>query len=368
MKVRLQWKSPQKQPPPVPITEPVIIDKLMIEAFGVSDAGCVRNNNEDYFLVAPSLGLYLVADGMGGAQAGEHASKLASETVCEVIYTQAGNATGDTLVEAFEEANRRVMETAAADPSMEGMGTTLVAALELGADLLIASVGDSRAYIYENGAFSAITEDQTWVNEVGRRLGIDEESLKQHPMRHVLTMAIGVSEQLRVHTYMLHPTPGTQILLCCDGVHGVVPEEEMGRILASANPLEDKCRQFIEAARGLGGPDNITVVLLSIPPRLRVRLWTAKKNAVSAEAKSPGVSVPHVARPPKWTTRQPKPSPLPSSLRVPLAPRLQCSAPAPRFRASTTDDFCQARYSPGATESWPCSAAVAWAKSIAPTI
>ena len=115
----------------------------MIEAFGASDPGCVRNNNEDYYLVAPSLGLYLVADGMGGAQAGEHASKLAAETVWEVVYKSAGAAGAETLINAFEEANRRVMDAASADPEMEGMGTTLVAALETGGDLIIASVGDS---------------------------------------------------------------------------------------------------------------------------------------------------------------------------------------------------------------------------------
>ena len=126
------------------------------------------------------------------------------------------------LVEAFQKANHKVMEAAAADPSLEGMGTTMVAALAKNGELWIASVGDSRAYLYDEGQLHTITEDQTWVNEVGRRLGIDEETLKNHPMRHVLTMAIGVSEQLRVLTYVVKPTPGMQVLLCSDGLHGVV--------------------------------------------------------------------------------------------------------------------------------------------------
>ena len=116
----------------------------MIQAFGASDPGCIRNNNEDYFLIAPSLGLYLVADGMGGAKAGEHASKLAVETVRDVVASADGARGDGTLVHAFEEANRRVMEKASNDPAMEGMGTTLVAALEVGEELWIASVGDSR--------------------------------------------------------------------------------------------------------------------------------------------------------------------------------------------------------------------------------
>ncbi|HUA86233.1 MAG TPA: Stp1/IreP family PP2C-type Ser/Thr phosphatase [Bryobacteraceae bacterium] len=234
----------------------------MIQAFGASDPGCIRNNNEDYFLISPSLGLYLVADGMGGAKAGEHASKLAVETVQEVVASANGERNAATLVYAFEEANRRVMDQAAHDPAMEGMGTTLVAALELEDELLIASVGDSRVYSYEAGKLETITEDQTWVNEVGRRLGLDEESLKSHPMRHVLTMAIGVSEDLRIHTYPLKAAPGTQVLLCSDGLHGVVSEEQLAQTLARSATLEDKCEELIAAARELGGPDNITAVLL----------------------------------------------------------------------------------------------------------
>jgi serine/threonine protein phosphatase PrpC len=242
-----------------------IIGKLMIEAFGASDPGCVRNNNEDSFLIAPELGLYVVADGMGGAQAGEHASRLAVESVRESVEKAAGKIEPQVLVTAFEEANRRVMEKASQDSSMEGMGTTLVAALEMGTDLLVASVGDSRVYIYEDGTLNAITEDQTWVNEVGRRLGLDEESLKTHPMRHVLTMAIGVSDQLRVHTYLIKPAPGLQVLLCSDGLHGVAEEPELARTLGSPATLEAKCQELIAAAREHGGPDNITAVILKTP-------------------------------------------------------------------------------------------------------
>lgn len=240
----------------------------MIEAFGASDPGCVRANNEDYYLVEPSLGLYLVADGMGGAQAGEYASRLAAETVRDLIRNNPGlrNHTGpavsDGLLDAFAEANQRVMQAAEADPGMEGMGTTLVAALQRGDDLLIASVGDSRAYLFEQGRLQQVTEDQTWVNEVGRRLGLEEAMLKNHPMRHVLTMAVGVSDQLRVHSYQLQPSPGVQLLLCTDGLHGVASQDQIEKALASDASLEAKCRQLIASARAQGGPDNITAVLL----------------------------------------------------------------------------------------------------------
>jgi serine/threonine protein phosphatase PrpC len=232
----------------------------MLQAFGISDPGCVRNNNEDYYLLSPETGLYVVADGMGGAQAGEHASKLAVETLADVIGNEQSGA--EMLARAFQEANNRVMSAAATDSSLEGMGTTLVAALESGPEVLIASVGDSRAYVYQGGQLIVITEDQTWVHEVGRRLGIDEMSLRTHPMRHVLTMAIGVSPELRVHSYALKLQPGDQILLSSDGLHGVVDESVIAAALAGNGDLESKCRHLIEAARHAGGPDNITAVLL----------------------------------------------------------------------------------------------------------
>jgi PPM family protein phosphatase len=234
----------------------------MLEHYGLSDLGCVRSNNEDYCLLAPELGLYIVADGMGGARAGEHASKLAAETVANHVW-KSKRADIDVLVKAFEEANRAVKDAAASDSGMEGMGTTLVAVLESGDELLLASVGDSRAYLFQGGALSPVTEDQTWVNEVGKRLGIDEESLKSHPLRHVLTMAIGVSSPLRILSYKLRPNPDFIILLCSDGLHGVVDLETIRGVLNSVQSFEAKCHFLIDAAKQAGGPDNITAVLLS---------------------------------------------------------------------------------------------------------
>src|SRR5271169_2837542 len=142
----------------------------MLDAFALSDKGCVRSNNEDYCLIEPELGLYVLADGMGGANAGERASRLAVETVAEtVLFAQRRDS--QVLLSAVEAANRRVLEAAHSDQSLEGMGTTLVVALETDAGLSIASVGDSRAYLLDNRGFRAITDDQTWVNEVGRPLG-----------------------------------------------------------------------------------------------------------------------------------------------------------------------------------------------------
>lgn len=232
----------------------------MLEAFGLSDPGCVRQNNEDFYLIS-GTGAYIVADGMGGAQAGEHASKLAVETVASYLEKSPAH-DAEALFQAFREANVRVMKEAAANPELEGMGTTLVAALESGPDLLVASVGDSRVYVFDGHELTSVTEDQTWVNEVGRRLGIDEAALKTHPMRHVLTMAIGVSPELRVHSYTVHPLPGELILLSSDGLHGVIEPSVIKEKLSGNGSLEAKCERLIEAAKQAGGPDNITVVLL----------------------------------------------------------------------------------------------------------
>src|ERR1700690_953963 len=137
----------------------------MLEACALSDPGKVRSSNQDAFRIVPELGLYLLADGMGGARAGERASELAVDTVADVL--------------------RKSPTRGAAPETQEN-------------DVAIASVGDSRAYVLEDGKLRAITEDQTWVQEVGRPLGLDEQTLRTHPMRHVLTMAVGVGNALRI--------------------------------------------------------------------------------------------------------------------------------------------------------------------------
>ena len=236
----------------------------MLEASALSDKGCVRSNNEDYCLIEPELGLYVLADGMGGAKAGERASRMAVDTVAEMVLL-AQRRDSQVLISAVEEANRRVLEAAHSDPSLEGMGTTLVAALEMDDSLSIASVGDSRAYLLDDDGFRAITDDQTWVNEVGRPLGLDEESLRNHPMRHVLTMAIGASSPLTVNYYSVPLRTGALVLICSDGLHGVMDGAQMETILRGSRngrQLEESCRELIEAAKKAGGPDNVTCVLV----------------------------------------------------------------------------------------------------------
>jgi serine/threonine protein phosphatase PrpC len=145
------------------------------------------------------------------------------------------------------------------------MGTTIVAVLETEPnDLAIASVGDSRAYLFHKGELRSVTEDQTWVQEVGRPLGLNEESLKTHPMRHVLTMAVGVGVAIRIRYYAVELAGSDIMLLSSDGLHGVIGENRIRDILGEDDSLEQKCKAFIEAANENGSPDNITVVLIRI--------------------------------------------------------------------------------------------------------
>ncbi len=237
----------------------------MLEAFGLSDAGCVRPNNEDYFISDTQSGIFVLADGMGGANAGEYASRLSAEKVYESLL-KASDCDGlDTLERSFLEANRAVREAARTSPQLDGMGTTLVVARAVqDGQLQVASVGDSRAYAFSDHELSLITQDQTWVAEVGSGLGLSDEALRKHPMRHVLTMAVGSADELRVDSHIVQLGPRDQVLLCSDGLHGVLEEKTLQNALGSEKSLPDKCHYLVEAAKQRGGPDNITVVLIQL--------------------------------------------------------------------------------------------------------
>ena len=236
----------------------------MLEAFGLSDPGCVRSNNEDYFISDSEYGVFILADGMGGANAGEYASHLSAEKLYEFLCQSFADGL-DSLEVGFREANWAVRQAAMGNPELEGMGTTLLAARLVGdSQMQIGNVGDSRAYLCSQNGFSLITRDQTWVAEVGSKLGLTDEALRRHPMRHVLTMAVGTTDELRVNSCVVSLNVGDQVLLCSDGLHGVIEEEILRETLNSEKNLPEKCHYLVEAAKNSGGPDNITVVLVQI--------------------------------------------------------------------------------------------------------
>lgn len=231
----------------------------MLESYGLTDRGLVRPVNQDAFLIDPQLGLYLVADGMGGAKAGERASALALDTVAALFHQTSG---GARLDEAYRAAHDAVRKQAAEDYCCAGMGTTLVG-IHAGPDGVdLASAGDSRAYLWSAGKLEALTKDHSWVEEVGRRIGLTEDVLKKHPFRHVITMAIGVDTVLDVRVRRLEPAAGSRLLLCSDGLHGCVADEDIAKILERERNLETCAHQLIEASKQAGAPDNVTVVLV----------------------------------------------------------------------------------------------------------
>jgi len=205
-----------------------------------------------------------VADGMGGAQAGERASATAITSIVERVRSRAPERSAELLLEAVREANRNVLDQASNNPDLQGMGTTVVAALVEAPLAHIASVGDSRVYLFRNSKLERITSDQTWVNEVGRSLGLTEEQIHNHPFRNVLTMAVGARERIDVHCYDLPLQSGDVLLLSSDGLHGIIGEQGIAQVLATNLPLDGKTAALIEMAKNGGGPDNITAVLVEM--------------------------------------------------------------------------------------------------------
>lgn len=233
----------------------------MIANAACTDVGLVRTANEDYFRLLPEIGLFILADGMGGARGGGIASRMAVDTVAEEML-RVPKPDASSLMAAVEIAHQRVRAQAWRDPELTGMGTTLVAALINEDEVAIVSVGDSRAYKFGAGAFNLITEDQTWVQEVGIPLGLSDAALRTHPMRHRLTMAVGIDADLESRYYGTVLRTGTGVLLSSDGLHGLVSDKELAAIVNRTTlPLEQRCAELIQAARNRGGPDNITAVL-----------------------------------------------------------------------------------------------------------
>lgn len=231
-------------------------------ATGRSDVGRVREGNEDALLLRDSV--FAVADGMGGHLAGEVASSTALEPVEQLdgrIFPDHAAAV-TALRDAVVAANERVSELAEANPNYRGMGTTLTAALVEGRRLHVAHVGDSRAYLLRDGHFSQLTDDHTLVQHLVDEGQITREEAARHPQRSVVTRAIGVSWNVDVDSMSLELQGGDQLLLCSDGLTGVVEDEVIARTLLETEDPDAAVTTLIDQANEAGGPDNITVLLL----------------------------------------------------------------------------------------------------------
>jgi serine/threonine protein phosphatase PrpC len=225
------------------------------EHAALSDVGRAREANEDSFLERPPL--FAVADGMGGAQAGEVASRIAVETL-------AGATSGHDVRRAIEQANERIHESAQRDRDRAGMGTTVTAAWVGPGALTIAHVGDSRAYRLRDGALEQLTEDHSLVGSLVRMGTITPAEADDHPQRSVILRAVGVDGQVEVDVEEHETIPGDVYLLCSDGLSGMVRDEVIEETLALDAPLTGMAGMLIELANASGGRDNITAVLFRI--------------------------------------------------------------------------------------------------------
>jgi PPM family protein phosphatase len=235
----------------------------MIHSFGISHVGRVRKNNEDRHLEDPALGLYLVADGMGGALAGERASQLTTETIEARIRALGPDAGPEDLERAVHAANQTVRSEARSNSQYAGMGTTVVAVLVRQGKAYVANVGDSRLYRLRGGSLECITSDHSWVNEVGRNIGLSDEELKTHAYRNMLTRAIGADDTVEGELLEVGFVPGDMLLLSTDGLHGVIEEAQIASILTSSSSLPDLGQALVDSVLESGAPDNVTAVLIT---------------------------------------------------------------------------------------------------------
>jgi protein phosphatase len=230
------------------------------EHASLTDVGRQRHTNEDSYFESPPV--FAVADGMGGAQAGEVASAMAVEAFTESREAEA--APEQQLETIAKAANRRIWEMAQSDSRHAGMGTTLTATMLDDRGVAVGHVGDSRLYLYRDGKLERMTRDHSLVEEFMRQGRLTAEQAERHPQRSVITRALGPESDVEVDTFTVQARPGDVYLLCSDGLSGMVSDDNMARILGEGKGLEATARSLIGAANDNGGRDNITAVLFRI--------------------------------------------------------------------------------------------------------
>ncbi len=231
-----------------------------IHAWATTDVGRRRDHNEDRYLIAHDLGLYAVADGMGGAASGEVASSMAVQTIDRRVRERCGRGDpGVTLRDAVVDANGAIYRRAQDDRYSKGMGTTTTSILFRGGEAVVAHVGDSRVYLIRHGHIHQISEDHSLVNMQLKAGVITEAQAKTSPFKNVITRAVGVTEKVEVDVFHLGLEDGDTFILCSDGLSGVVTDDEILRCVQE-NFLHRVVGVLVDLANDRGGPDNITVV------------------------------------------------------------------------------------------------------------
>jgi PPM family protein phosphatase len=233
---------------------------MSLAAHGVTHPGR-RTTNEDAFLVDANLGLFVVADGMGGHNAGEVASSLAVKAIGEFL-ADGTPASLNVLDEALRLANDHILTVAGEKPDYTGMGTTVAAVYLRDGEAVYAHAGDSRVYLWHEGRLTQLTRDDSWVVAAMNGLSDDLHELDQHPMRHVLTKVVGLRPELQPSVAECPFIAGDVILLCSDGVHGAVSDEKLGQLLASRKPIATVAESVVREALAHGATDNVTAVVI----------------------------------------------------------------------------------------------------------
>lgn len=254
---------------------------MKLTAYGVTHPGRVRPNNEDALLWDLAAGLFMVADGMGGHQAGEVASRMAVDTVRSFLEASRGDqdltwpfgfdprqsVNANRLVTAIRLANRKVYQAGETQPDLAGMGTTIVAALVENSTLTFCGVGDSRLYLLSGSSLHQLTHDDSWVATVlARDPEFDAGQLAQHPMRHVLTNVVGARDDTDVEVGERTLAPGDALLLCSDGLYGAIDEPSLQILFSGPGRLEEVAERLVVTALERSGSDNITAVLVKAEP------------------------------------------------------------------------------------------------------
>lgn len=251
---------------------------MTISAFGLTDVGRKRRHNEDAYLLDAERGLFVVADGMGGHAAGEVASRITVESIQEFIagteeehentwpfgFNNRFSLEGNRLTTAVEKANEKVMRAVQNRPELKGMGTTVVAALFDQDRATLVHVGDSRAYLLRGGELRRLTDDHSWVQEQVNAGILSEDEAKTHPLKNVVTRALGGAAHVAVDLIEVPISHGDRFLLCSDGLTGMVTDDEIIDRLRSRDPIDRIVRGLVEFANERGGIDNVTAILVEV--------------------------------------------------------------------------------------------------------
>jgi serine/threonine protein phosphatase PrpC len=252
---------------------------MSVSFASATDMGLRRSTNEDFLSVREDLGLFVVADGMGGHAAGEVASQAAVEGIVAFVaatvtispdqtwpvpFNPESSENENRLDAGFRMGNRRLAKQIAASNELRGMATTAVAVLIDGQVATLAHVGDSRIYRFRDGELERLTRDHSWVEEQIRVGALTEETAREHPWRNIVTRALSGSDDLEVDTTEVTVAAGDRLLLCSDGVFTVLSDDQIGEILGRRTELDSVCHALIQGANDGGGPDNVTAVVLEI--------------------------------------------------------------------------------------------------------